>query len=208
VYPQQHLTRRAGLRALAGVLAAAAAACQQRSAAGPASQAPQPSAGPVTVRPFLPISDATLDRWQSEIVEPYRQRRPNVTIDLISTLAPVSGITTSGTLGVIEKMVAMIAAGDPPDIYDLPRTGGWMVRQGFADDTLNGLITRDKFDTKQFNQNELEYRCTYQGKLYHLPWRYGGNALVLIGNRDLMAAQGVQFPEPDPARAWVWSAFV
>ena len=203
------LTRRAALfGGLAGLAGGPlfAAACGVPPAGG---RVAEPSTGPVTVRAFIGgIDAATMERWEGEIAAPYRQQRPNVTLELNaqSTVAP-SGATAE----VMEKLTALIAGGDPPDISDLPRTAAQLVSLGFLDDQTDGLVKRDKYDTKQFNQREFERRAVYQGKVWQIPFKYLSNALVAACNRALFEAEGVPLPSTDPSRlpgSWEWNAFV
>lgn len=196
-------------RALSGGLAAGAVLAAACGARPETTRVPELSRGAVAVRAFIGgVDGPSLDLWEPQIAAPYRQRRPNVTIELISQSAEISGIRTGGTLGVVEKLVAMMAAGDPPDINDLPRAAKWQVPTGFLDDQMDGFVKRDKYDTKQFNQKEFEHRAVYHGKVYQIPFKLGGNSLVFVCNRDLFQAEGVAIPGTDAGRAWDWNAFV
>jgi ABC-type glycerol-3-phosphate transport system substrate-binding protein len=203
----QMTRRRFGRAGAAGVLAGAAlAAC-----AGQQEGAPLPplSTTPVTVRAFIGGIDAVgLEQWGAEMAAPYRERRPHVTVQLVPQSAEISGIKTGGTLGVVEKLVAQIAAGDPPDINDLPRAAAWQVEKGFLDGQMDNFVRRDKYDTKQFNQREFERRAVHQGEVWQIPFKLGGNTLVMVYNRDLFQSAGVAFPASGPGRPWNWNAFV
>jgi ABC-type glycerol-3-phosphate transport system substrate-binding protein len=191
--------------ALAGSTALALAACGTQASG---DRAPESSTQPVTVKAFIGGVDAIgLERWQPDIAAPYAQRRPNVTLELISQSAQISGITTGGTLGVVEKLVAMMAGGDPPDINDLPRSASWQMEAGFLDDKVDGFVKRDKYDTRQFNQKEFNYRAVHQGKVLQIPFKIGGNSLVFVYNRDAFQQSGVPFPSSDPSRPWDWNTF-
>jgi ABC-type glycerol-3-phosphate transport system substrate-binding protein len=202
-------TRRTALgrAALAAALPALGAAC-----GGPAPAGEAPAAGgtgPVTLDAFIGGLDNTmLERWDQEIGAPFTQRHPNVTLHVITQAAEIGGIKTGGTLGVVEKLVAMIAAGDPPDLNDLPRSATWQFEQGFLDDKVDGFVKRDKYDTRQFNQREFASRATHQGKVLQIPFKHGGNTVGFVVNRNLFAAEGVALPDPDPARTWTFDQFV
>ena len=197
------VTRRAALAATAPL---ALAAC-----GGPAadtSQAPKLNA-PVTVKAFIGgLDNLMLDRWDGEMAAPLKQRQPNLTLQVINQASEIGGIKTTGTLGVVEKLVAMIAAGEPPDIDDLPRSATWQFEQGFLDDKVDAFVKRDKYDTKVFNQREFTSRATYNGKVLHIPFKHGGNAVGLVVNRNLFAAEGVPVPNTDPARTWSWDQWL
>jgi multiple sugar transport system substrate-binding protein len=195
----------AGAAATGGALALALAAC---GGAAPGA-APELSKQPVTIRAFIGGVDAAgMDSWGPEIAAPYKERRPNVTLELMSQAMEVNGIKTGGTLGVVEKLVALIAGGDPPDIDDLPRAASWQVEQGLLDDQMDGFVKRDKYDTKQFNQKEFNHRAVYKGKVWQIPFKLGGNTLVLVCNRDSFLSEGIPIPGIDPKRPWNWEEFV
>jgi ABC-type glycerol-3-phosphate transport system substrate-binding protein len=73
---------------------------------------------------------------------------------------------------------------------------------------MDGLIKRDKVDTKRFNQKQLEYGAVYQGKVWMLPYGYGGNALALALNPELFRQTGVPIPSPDARASWTWDQWV
>ena len=196
------MNRRWALGGLASVGGVLAAACGGQ---GASVALPEPSKQPVTIRAFIGgISGAMVDRWGPEIAAPLKQQRPNVTLELVpqSTVAP-SGATAE----VMEKLTALIAGGDPPEMIDLPRAAAQLVQLGFLDETLDAFLKRDKFDTKQFNQKEFERRAVYQGKVWQVPYKYLGNALVVVCNRSLFSAAGVPLPSTDPSRMWDFAAF-
>jgi len=196
-------TRRA---AVCAVVPLVLAACGGQTPA--ASQAPK-TTGPVTLKAFIGgLDNLMLDRWDQEIAAPFKQRQPNVTLQVINQGAEIGGIKTTGTLGVVEKLVAMIAGGDPPDIDDLPRSATWQFEQGFLDDKVDALVKRDKFETKIFNQREFTSRAMHQGKVLQIPFKHGGNAVGFVVNRNLFAAEGVAIPATDPARTWTFDQFV
>lgn len=75
-------TRRNVLGSGVGTGVFAAVGCRATpDAAGPAAQ----STGPVTIRAFIGgIAGPKLDSWENEFAVPFRQHRPNVTIQLVS----------------------------------------------------------------------------------------------------------------------------
>jgi ABC-type glycerol-3-phosphate transport system substrate-binding protein len=73
---------------------------------------------------------------------------------------------------------------------------------------MDGLIKRDKVDTKRFNQKQLEYGAVYQGKVWMLPYGYGGNALALALNTELFRQTGVPIPPTDAKASWTWDQWV
>ena len=201
-----HGTRRGIVLSAAGLTGTALAACGAQQGA---QNLPMVSSGPITVRAFLGGIDAiAAERWNAEIAEPFTRTRSNVTLQLVPQSAEIGGIKTSGTLGVVEKLVAQIAGGDPPDINDLPRTATWQVEKGFLDEQMDAFVRRDKYNTRQFNQKEFKHRAVHEGKVLQIPFKVGGNTLVLIYNRDMLSRDGVPFPATDAGRSWDWNTFV
>lgn len=199
--------RRMLARAGAGLaLTAVGAACEGGSGGGHLAE---PSKTAVTIRAFIGGLSATmLDRWSAEMAEPFKRQRPNVTIEVLNQDAAVGGVTASGTTGVVQKLIALMAGGDPPDVNDLPRPARWQVPNGILDEQLDGFVKRDKYDTKQFNQREFANRGVYQNKVWQIPYRVGGNAVMVVCNRSMFMADGVAVPSSDPAKMWDWNAYV
>ncbi|HEX2037824.1 MAG TPA: extracellular solute-binding protein [Chloroflexota bacterium] len=154
--------------------------------------------GPLTVTAF--IGGAQLDRFPDEIGKPYQQLHPNVTIEAV----PQSGSTQA----VIEKLTGMVAGGSPPDIFEAPRYPDFMVEKGFIDDTMDALIKRDKYKTDSYNPKEFNSRAQYQGKTVQLPWKLGGNSLVILCNTELFQKSGVPLPSTELSQAWTWDDWV
>jgi ABC-type glycerol-3-phosphate transport system substrate-binding protein len=199
----QRLSRRRFITATASATTSAVllAACEGSSRSGGTASNLTLSTGPVTVTPFISaITDAMLGQWQSEIVAPYQQRRPNVKVELVPALGP--------TIQRIEKIRTMIAAGSPPDLSEGPEHTTVMNEQGLLDPALDALIKRDKYDVKKFNQAHFQEGMVQDGKVWRLPNRYGGNAVGLACNKTLFAESGVELPAGDVSRAWTWEQFV
>ena len=187
--------------ATAGAMGAAFGACGRRSATPEADTRLTLSTGPITIVPFLSgISNDMLSQWEEEIVAPYRQRRPNVKIDLIPQTGP--------SAERIEKLTTLIAAGTPPDLSEGPSPVRLMVAQHLLDPVLDTLVKRDKYDTKKYNTAHFELGCVHEGKIWAIPNRYGGNAICLACNTRLFAEAGIPLPPSDVSRAWTWEDFV
>src|SRR6266545_4891383 len=113
----------AGAATLTG--SAALAACGNTSSSTEADSKLALSKSSVTVVPFLSgITDAMRPDWDAQIVTLYKQRRPNVTIDLVPQLGP--------TVDRVQKMTALMAAGSPLDLGDGPLG----IRAGIAQDLI------------------------------------------------------------------------
>jgi multiple sugar transport system substrate-binding protein len=183
---------------------AALAACGGEGSGGPGAAGDgklAPSKGPVTVVPFLSgFTDAMRGDWDSQIVAVYKQRYPNVTVDLV----PQTGLTVER----VQKMTALMAAGSPLDLGDGPLGLRAMVAQSLADPSIEALIKRDKYDTKKYNQAHFQAGATLEGKTLALPYRYGGNVMCLACNVNLFKEAGVALPPGDVTKPWTWEEFV
>ena len=196
-------TRRRILTALASTPLLAACAGPGQSAA-PADTRLALTKGPVTVVPFIyggggGEADSMRASWDTQIVAAYRERRPNVTVDLI----PQTGTAVER----VEKMTALKAGGAALDLGDGPLGVRAMVAQNLLDPALDALIKRDRYDLKRFNQAHLTAAAGLDGKLWALPFRYGGNAMCLACNVALFREAGVALPPQDAARPWTWDEF-
>lgn len=203
--PAEHTTRRRALLAGAAPASMLLAACGAGGTAGTqtggAETKPALTTGPVTVTAFISgLTPELTAAWETDVAAAYKQRRPNATI----ALSPQTGTTAER----VEKLVSLVAGGSPPDLMDGPRNAPYMVHNGLLDPALDGFIKRDKFDTKQFNAVHFENSVMHDGKVWQLPFRYGGNALALAVNRAMFAEAGVALPPADASRPWTWDEFV
>lgn len=195
------LTRRTALGATLITGGAALAACTAGTPATGDDSRLLPSQGPVTVVPFLSgITDAMRGDWDSQIAAVYKQRRPNVTVDLVPQTGP--------TVDRVQKMTSLLASGQPLDLGDGPLGLRAMVSQNLADPALDALVKRDKYDTKKYNQAHFQAGAMLEGKIWALPYRYGGNAMCLACNTNLFKEAGVALPPGDATRPWTWDEFV
>jgi multiple sugar transport system substrate-binding protein len=201
--PSQGATRRTALTSAAGVSGALLAACA--GGAGSGSDAPQPSKGPVTLTAYIGINELQVNRFPTDIGQPYKQLHSNVTLEgLPQVLSGQLGTTQA----VFERLTAMVAGGSPPDIFEAPRHAETMVEKGFTDFTMDALVKRDKYKTDQYNPKEFQARAAYQGKVVQMPWKLGGNSLVMFLNTDLFQKAGVPLPSSDLSKAWTWDDMV
>ena len=184
----------AGTAGAAGTPALLAAACAPGQAGD--SGAPKLSTAPVTITAQITdMNPAMVGAWPTEMAGPYKQRRSNVTIELM--LMP-----STATLETFEKLTANMAAGTPPDVFEGPRFAEWTVAKGFTDTTIDGLVKRDRFDTKVFAQGEFVGAHTTGGKIAQIPYKHGGNMLSMLINVGLFEEAGVPLPPADVSRAW------
>ncbi|HXI17955.1 MAG TPA: extracellular solute-binding protein [Chloroflexota bacterium] len=193
-------TRRSVLAGLAVTSGGALAACGSAGGSD-GTAAPQPSKAPVTLTAMIGINELQVTRFPSEIGQAYKQVKPNVTLEALPQVL-------SGQLGttqaVFERLTAMVAGGSPPDIFEAPRHAELMVEKGFTDTTMDALMKRDKYKTDVYNPKEFATRAVYQGKTVQMPWKLGGNSLVMLLNTDLFQKAGVPLPSADLSKAWSW----
>jgi hypothetical protein len=137
--------------------------------------------------PKQPALDALLKPWQAA--------HPNWTLQM--------------QLGVNDaKLATLVAAGQQMDAicwYQTAQT----VNIGLNLLTpLDSYIARDHWNTQQYSQDILNLVGNYQGKLYALPYAYGGDApFGLVFNRSLFQAAGVSEPPTTWDKAWTWDEF-
>jgi multiple sugar transport system substrate-binding protein len=143
------------------------------------------------------VTDVQVNRFPDEIGTPFKAAHPDVTV----VATPQTG---AGTQGVMERLTSFIAAGNPPDIFEGPRYPQVMVEKGFIEQTMDALVKRDKYKTDAYNPKEFAVRAQYQGKTVQMPWKLGGNSLVMLLNTELFQAAGVPLPPTDLAKAWTW----
>jgi multiple sugar transport system substrate-binding protein len=130
----------------------------------------------------------------------FQAAQPRITVKL--TLRP------GGAVEYMEKLVAMVAAGQPPDVLQIHGAAYMAAALGIAQE-ISDLYRRDKVDAGKFNKVLFQYGSQWEGKTYGLPFANMAEALALIYNRDQLRAAGV--PEPperwnDPS--WTWERFV
>jgi ABC-type glycerol-3-phosphate transport system substrate-binding protein len=195
---RRDVSRRDLLRTAVGIGSVALlAACTGSSLPGSAAE-PQPAKGPVTVTAMLTVTGAKLNAFPAQIGDPFKKLHPNVTLEGV----PQSG---GGTQQAMEQLTALIAGGTPPAIFEGPRFADFLVQKGFTDPTLlDGFIKRDHYKTDNYNPKELASRAVYQDHIVQLPWKVGGNALVILCNTDLFHAAGVALPPADITKPWSW----
>jgi len=94
----------------------------------------------------------------------------------------------------IERMLMLSIAGEvPPDVVRFyAHLGGELMSRGGLE-PLDSLISRDKFDTRDFYPVGLAQN-TYKGKLYGIPWIMSPNALFY--NRTLFREAGLDTKRP------------
>jgi ABC-type glycerol-3-phosphate transport system substrate-binding protein len=179
-----------------GTLAACAGAAGQGGSGESRSSAGLP---PATIEWYKYLNAAQAQQAPEFLAE-FQTAHPTTTVKL--TIRP------GGASQYMEKLVAMVAAGQPPDALQIHGTAYLAATLGLAQD-ISDLYRRDKLDAGKFNQLLFQYGSQWQGKTYGLPFANQAEAVALIYNRNHLRAAGV--PEPperwnDPS--WTWERFV
>jgi multiple sugar transport system substrate-binding protein len=195
------LTRRSVLLGALGIGAAALSACAGTASRSGSGNVPAPSTGPVTVTAFIGLPATQTAAFTSQITDAYKKVHPNVTLNGL----PQPG---GGTQAVVEKLTSLVAGGTPPDIFDSPRYPDVMVEKGFIDTSMDEFVKRDHYQTDAYNPKEFAAKCIYQGKVVQMPFKLGGNSLVILCNGDLFREAGVPLPSTDLNKVWSWDDWV
>jgi multiple sugar transport system substrate-binding protein len=138
-----------------------------------------------------------VEDWQ-KMLAPFTQKYPNVTFDTTGAAA--------GPNGLLDKALAMGAAGTPPDFtYSVTRNGPTLFTSGLTQD-LTPLVRRERIDLKDVPKGMVE-NMEWQGKLMALP--YDPGYAFIQYNKSLFEKVGV----PDPGalwrqKKWDWDTFV
>lgn len=136
--------------------------------------------------------------WQQDIVIPdFEQKHPNIRINLI--VAEPDEFDS--------KMMAMITAGTPPDIWSHwgPSNFQDYVRQGLVAN-LTPYVEKDNFDLSDFDPTVLD-SFQIDGRLLGLPFWTTGS--FVFYNKDLFDRAGVEYPTTNwDDRSWIWNAFL
>jgi multiple sugar transport system substrate-binding protein len=195
-------SRRTVLVSAAGGMAAlVTAACGAGSAdqADPGASAAGRTRQPATIEWYKYLNAAQASQAPQFLAE-FQEAHPTTTVQL--TIRP------GGAAEYMEKLVALIVSGQPPDVLQIHGTAYLAVTLGLAED-ISDLFRRDRIDTARFNQLLFQYGSQWQGKTYGLPFANQAEAVSLIYNRNQLRAAGVTEPPErwnDPS--WTWERFV
>src|SRR5581483_10612292 len=156
-------TRRRALAASAAMLAGASAGALAAACSGPAGGGDAPAAAPATLQ-YLSFFGPTDPQnvLFPHALEVFRQQHPNVSVEQT---------TTAGSGGnVMEKFLALIAAGTPPDVAAVNPQFLEPLRAKGALADLTGYVKRDarSFQPDDFYEPTL-LRAIRGGKWYAIP---------------------------------------
>jgi len=127
-----------------------------------------------------------------ELVAEFEARHPGVRVEIINEPGDRA----------MDKLQAMIAAGNPPDVMSIHGAMFIPLAARGALLELDGLIAADpEFDLEDFYPG-LVALCRHEGVLYSLP-RYA-SVYVLFYNKDLFDAAGLAYPD----YGWTWDDYL
>ena len=199
---KKHLSRRdfikiAGMASGAGILAA----CQPAATQAPVSKATEAPAAPVAKEPvtitFTGWGGAEEDAGVKSAVKYFEDQTPDI---------KVNWIQIPDNYG--EKILAMIAAGTPPDdAFCDNGTYGDYVHRKLLMDVTNQIKSDPVIGAPNyFIEPQESDRCVVDGKWYGI-----GSCWVaahIYYNNDVFKKAGLTPPSNDPDKAWDWATFL
>jgi len=193
-------TRRRALAASAAMLAGASAGALAAACSGPAGGGDAPAAAPAGPASNAPATLQYLSFFGPtdpqnvlfpHALEVFRQQHPNVSVEQT---------TTAGSGGnVMEKFLALIAAGTPPDVAAVNPQFLEPLRAKGALADLTGYVKRDarSFQPDDFYEPTL-LRAIRGGKWYAIPLQMG--LWFLFFHAGALSAAGLGKPDG----TWTW----
>lgn len=151
---------------------------------------------PATVRYLTRPANVTPEAFDPWIAS-WNTANPTIKIDVAMSQP------TTAQQSDKAKLLALVVAGDPPDVSG-PWEGAWAMID--VAQSVDDLVKRDKYDLTRFQQTTFS-SAKYGNKVYTLPYAYGGNGLLMAYNRKLFAESGVPEPGADWKTTWTWNDF-
>jgi ABC-type glycerol-3-phosphate transport system substrate-binding protein len=199
---EERMTRRSVLKRLAALGGAASLAAHVPQAVAAASTS---QIGAAPAASALAAQDASVVRYLYNATPGPNERVYNMMIELFQSQNPgvtVEKIRVPGEIEIVQTMLSMLAAGDPPEIFlNRQRTATPFIARGVLTD-LVPLAEADGLDLDDFWPSAIQ---TYgrEGALYGLPFGASSNAFYY--NVDLYNAAGVTLPtELGEGTPWNW----
>ena len=183
-----------GALSTTGTLASATITKAATSAAANTA-APAASGGGGRAAVYWFSRDAPKKEAQDALIKPWQDAHPdwNLTVD--------TGIND-------DKLATLVAAGQQIDIIPWYQTAHLVNLSLNLFIPLDPYVARDHFDTTPYSQPVLEMVGKVDGKLYAIPYAYGGDApFGMVYNRNLFQAAGVAEPPKTWDAAWTWDQF-
>ena len=171
-------------------------ACGASGQGGDAGSGEAPrSAAPVTVG-FMQCGQQRADFYGGALLQSFKARHPNVTLDFQTV--------ECGTT-YLDKMVALLVGGTPPDVWDTGQGAFAEYTKQNAALALDPYIARDR--SIDFPDFEPASMYALDGKRHMLPYDTGVN--VLYYNTELWQRAGLPNPRQQwTAKRWDWAAFL
>lgn len=107
----------------------------------------------------------------------------------------------------LEALTPHVAGGDKIDLLGWYQTVRGLILATGIPKALDDYIKRDKYPVQKFSAKELDLVARSDGKLFALPYAYGGNLTALFYNRALFKGAGVAEPPAEWSKAWTWEEF-
>jgi multiple sugar transport system substrate-binding protein len=165
------------------------AACVAPTSGGAPAEGGAASEAPVHISFFNRGGEYVFQTMDLQINE-FKKTHPNYDFELNE----VAGFSHQ------EALLNMLAAGNGPDCwFDSVRTTGMLARKGVVEPLDDYLEASMEFDPANFTENTFSCQ-TFDGKVWGIPWDSG--AELIMYNRDLFDAAGVEIPAPDAWLTW------
>ena len=116
------------------------------------------------------------------------------------TVEVVQGVTD-------EKLATHIAADDKMDALTYNYAARTMILAYNLLRPIESFVARDRYNVGKFSAKEVDLVGRHDGKLWALPYAYGGNATALFYNRNLFKEAGLPEPPADWNQAWTFDQF-
>ena len=186
--------RRAALGAPAVALALAASGAP---GAGGGGGAPPASATARPARLSVLTHSAGEEPAFRQMFEAFKTAHPEITVDYSV------GTTGGANAAYNEKLVSLVAAGDPPDVFKTAPFGFGQLASGGAYLALDDYVRRSAAEVKPDDFFPSHYEGSkYQGRLFALPQTGAPQALWI--NVDLWQREGMALPTWDTT----WADFL
>lgn len=106
-----------------------------------------------------------------------------------------------------EKLAAHIAADDKMDTLTYNYAARTMILAYNILRPIDSFVSKDRYNVGKFSAKEIDLVGRHEGKLWALPYAYGGNATALFYNRNLFKEAGVPEPPADWNQTWSFDQF-
>jgi multiple sugar transport system substrate-binding protein len=199
-YRSIRYARRVALTLVPGAVGAALTACAPGGSAG-SSPAPSPASGPVTLHYWRQYGEQHQQSLAHQaVIADYLAKNPGrAQVDISDEGGPAGGVITPLT-----KIQTLVAAGNPPDLWQTDHISSAQLFSLGALADMNAALRTNKDWTKLKSElvpNLLEV-ATWKGQMTIMPVTYGPQGLAF--NKRHLAEAAVPLP---PLR-YTWNDFV